>query len=86
MRSGQVLAIVVAQMVVTGNGHRLDTSSHQEIYQHALDLGLTGLEVIAGNENILLLGQLDQSGHKGVLRRAVDVGALWKWIHGGLGN
>jgi len=74
--SGQVLSIVVAQVVVTGNGHRLDASSHQEVHQHALDLRLTGLEVVAGNEDLLLLGQLNESGHKGVLRRAIDVCAL----------
>jgi len=68
----QVLSIVVAEMVVTGNGSELDTSADQEIDQSRLHLGLTRLEIITANESIVLLGKLDGTRDKGVLRGTID--------------
>src|ERR1700730_17473773 len=48
----EVLSIIVAEMVIAGNGSELDTSADQEIDQSRLHLGLTRLEVIATNEGI----------------------------------
>ena len=72
----QVLAVVVAEMVVAGNGGELDTSVDQEVDQSRLHLGLARLEVITADESIVLLGKLDGTGNKGVLGRAVDEGAF----------
>jgi len=68
----QVLAVVVAEMVVRGNRGQLDASVDEEVNQGRLHLGLAGLEVVAANEGAVALGQLDAAGHEGVLRRAVD--------------
>lgn len=68
----QVLAVVVAQVVVAGNGGKLDTSVDQEVNESRLHLGLARLEVITANESTTLLGQLKGTRDKGVLGRAVD--------------
>jgi hypothetical protein len=70
----EVLSIIVAEMVIAGNGSELDTSTDQEIDQCRLHLGLTRLEVIATNEGIVLLGKFNSTGNKGVLGGAVDEG------------
>lgn len=74
----QVLAIVVAQVVVAGNGGQLDTSIDEEIDEGRLHLGLSGLEVVATNEGVVPLGELNGTRNKGVLGRAVDEGGLLK--------
>lgn len=74
----QVLAIVVTEMVVAGNGGQLDTGVDQEVNQSRLHLGLARLEVIATNEGVVLLSELDSAWNKGVLRRAVDEWHLLK--------
>ena len=68
----QVLAVVVAQVVVAGNRGELDTRVDQEVNQSRLHLGLTGLEVITTNEGLALLRQVQSTGNEGVLRRSVD--------------
>ena len=73
---GQVHAIVVAKVVVAGNGGELDTSVDQEIDESRLHLGLARLEVISSNIGALLLGVLDSSGDEGVLGRTVDEGSI----------
>lgn len=75
---GQVLAVVVAEMVVAGNGGQLDTGADEEIDEGRLHLGLAGLEVVTTNVGIVLLGQLDGTRDKGVLGRAVDEGGLFQ--------
>lgn len=72
----QVLAIVVTQVVVAGNGGELDTGVDQEVHQGGLHLGLAGLKVITANEGTMLLSELDSTGNKGVLGRAVDEGSV----------
>lgn len=68
----EVLAIVVAKMVVAGNGGELDTSGDQEVNQGGLHLGLTRLEIITTNEGVVLLSKLNATRDEGVLWGAVD--------------
>jgi hypothetical protein len=70
----EVHAVVVAKMVVAGNGGELDTGVDQEVDQGGLHLSLTRLEVVTTNESIVLLGKLDSTRNEGVLGRAVDEG------------
>jgi hypothetical protein len=68
----EVLAVIVAQVVVRRDGERLDTGVDEELGEDRLDLCLTRLEVVAADERLVLLGELDAAGDKRVLRRAVD--------------
>jgi len=72
----QVLAIIVAKVVVARNGRQLDTGVDQEVDQGRLHLGLAGLEVVAADEGVVPLGEGDGTGHEGVLRGAVDEGGV----------
>lgn len=74
----QVLAVVVAQVVVAGNRRQLDSGIDEEVDKGRLHLSLARLEVITTNECIVLLSQLDSARHEGVLRRAVDEGGSLK--------
>jgi len=58
---GEVLSVVVSQMVVAHDRDWLDSSSDQEIYQHTLVFGLSGFEVVSGNVDSLHLSELDYS-------------------------
>lgn len=69
---GQVLAVVVTQVVVRRDGQRLDTSIDQKLCQNRLDLGLTRLEVVTTDERVMLLSKLDTTGNESVLGRTVD--------------
>ena len=69
----QVLAIVVAQMIVADYGHGFDARPDQKVHQHGLQLGLTGLEVVSGNKHLLLLRQVYTTRNKCVLGRTIDV-------------
>mmetsp|Transcript_10260 Transcript_10260/g.24112 ORF Transcript_10260/g.24112 Transcript_10260/m.24112 type:complete len:461 (+) Transcript_10260:306-1688(+) len=73
LRRLQVLAVVVAQVVVRDDGGRLDAGGHEEVDHDRLHLGLPRLEVIAADHDVVPLGELDHARHEGVLRRAVDV-------------
>jgi len=75
---GQVLTIVVTKVIIGDDGLRLNTGLDEEIDKDGFDLGLARLEVIATNENSLLLGKVDETRNEGVLRRAVDVSAAFK--------
>lgn len=68
----QVLAVIVSEMVVAGNRCQLDAGVDEEVNKSRLHLGLARLEVIAANEGTMLLGQLDGTRDKGILRRTVD--------------
>ena len=72
----QVLAVVVAKVVVASNGGELDTGVDQEVDQGRLHLGLTRLEVITTNEGTTLLSKLQGTGNKSVLGRSVDEGGV----------
>lgn len=70
----QVLAVVVAQVVVAGNGGQLDAGVDEEVDKSRLHLGLARLEVVATNVSVVFLSKLNSTGDKGVLGRAVDEG------------
>lgn len=72
----EVLAVVVAEMVVAGNRRELDAGVDEEVDEGRLHFGLARLEVVAANEGAVLLGELDGAGDKRVLGRAVDKGRL----------
>ena len=74
--SRQVLAVVVAEVVVGGDGEGLDTSVDEELGEDGLELGLAGLEVITTDEGLLALGELDGTRDKGVLGSTVDEGLV----------
>ena len=59
-------------MVVRSNGGQLDAGTNQEVDKRRLHLGLTRLEVIAANESLVLLGELDATRNEGVLGGTVD--------------
>lgn len=71
----QVLAVVVAKVVVRDDGRDLDTGADEEVSEHGLDLGLAGLEVVASDVDLVAAGDLDRAGDEGVLGGAVDEGA-----------
>ena len=70
-RRGEVVPVIVAQVVVGHDGLWLDARIDEKVDQHGLELGLSGFEVVAADENLLLLGQLNASRYKSVLRGAV---------------
>lgn len=72
--SREVLAVVVAEMVVGRDGERLDARIDEELCEDGLELGLTRLEVVTTDERLVLLGQLDDTRDKGVLGGTVDKG------------
>ena len=74
----QVVAVVVAQVVVGRDRGQLDAGVDEEVGQGGLHLGLAGLEVVAADEGTVALGKLDGAGHEGVLGRAVDEGSALK--------
>lgn len=68
----QVLAIVVAEMVVGSNGGQLDTSRDEEVNEGGLHLCLAGFEVVAADEGLVLVGEFYAAWDEGVLGRSVD--------------
>lgn len=74
----KVHSVVVAKVVVTGNGGELDTSVDQKVNKGRLHLSLARLEVITTNECSVLLSHLDDTRNKGVLRRSVDERSILK--------
>lgn len=68
----QVVAVVVAEMVVGGDGERLDTGVDQELGEDGLELGLTRLQVITADEGLVTLGELNASRNESVLGTTVD--------------
>lgn len=74
----QVHSVVVAQVVVRSDGQGLDAGIDKEVDEHRLELGLTALEVVAADEDTVTLGEIDQTGNKGVLRAAVDKGGSFE--------
>lgn len=68
----QILAVVVAQMVIASDGSELDASVDQEVNESRFHLGLARLEVITTNESALFLCKVNRTGNKGVLRGTVN--------------
>ncbi len=73
---GEVLAVVVAEVVVGGDGDGLDAGVDEVLGEDGLDLGLTALEVVTGDVDVLTLGELDDTGEESVLGRTVDEGGV----------
>jgi len=70
----QVLAVVVAEMVIAGNGGELDAGVDKEVNKGRLHLGLARLEVVTTDEGAMAVGELNGAGNEGVLGGAVDEG------------
>lgn len=75
---GQVLAVVVAEVVVGCNGGELDAGVDEEVDEGRLHFGLAGFEVVAAEEGSVLFGELDAAGNECVLRRSVDEGGAFE--------
>ena len=58
-------------------GADLDSCRDEEVNEDRFDLSLSGLEVVSSQKHLLLLGQLHHTGNKRVLRRPIDISALW---------
>mmetsp|Transcript_7138 Transcript_7138/g.18558 ORF Transcript_7138/g.18558 Transcript_7138/m.18558 type:complete len:292 (+) Transcript_7138:618-1493(+) len=89
----EVLAIVVAKVVVRDDRRRLDSRRDEEVDHDRLHLRLARFEVVSTDHHIVLLRKLDHARHESVLRRAVDVRAALqdrrdrkdgRWCHFGL--
>jgi len=74
----EVLSIIVSEMVVGRDRKWLDTGINQEFSQDGFNLGLTRLEIVSTDESLVLLGELDGTGDKGVLRSTVDIGTTFE--------
>ena len=70
--SRQVVTVVIAEMVVRGDGKGLDASVDEELGEDGLELGLAGLQVVATDEGVVALSKLDDTRNKGVLGSAID--------------
>src|ERR1700761_1111078 len=57
----EVLAVVVAEVVVARNGGNLDARVDEEIDQGRLHLSLARLEIVASNKGGVFLGELDRA-------------------------
>mmetsp|Transcript_4553 Transcript_4553/g.11473 ORF Transcript_4553/g.11473 Transcript_4553/m.11473 type:complete len:494 (+) Transcript_4553:426-1907(+) len=68
----EVLPVVVPQVVVRDDGHRLNARGDEEVDHDALHLRLSRLEIVPRNEHPLLPRELDHPRHERVLRRSVD--------------
>jgi len=64
---GEVLAVVVSQMVVAGDGGELDAGADEEVDESRLHLGLARLEVVATDKSVVLLGEVNGTRDEGVL-------------------
>jgi len=74
----QVLAVVVAEVVVGRDARELDTGGDEEVDEGGLHLGLAGLEVVAADEGGVARGEVDAAGDEGVLGGAVDEGDVFE--------
>lgn len=69
----EVLSVVVPEVVVGHDCGGSDPRADEKVDEHGLDLCLSALEVVAGDEDALSFGELDDARDERVLRRAVDV-------------
>lgn len=63
----QVVPIVVTKVVVGRDGEWLDTSIHEELGKHGLELGLARLEIVATDEGLFGPRELDDTKDDGDL-------------------
>ena len=71
---GQVVPVVVPEVVVRRDRERLDARVDEELGEDGLELRLARLEVVASDERLEALRELDDTRDKGVLGRTVDEG------------
>jgi len=71
---GKIASVVVTEMVVGGDGERLDASVHQELGEDGLELGLTRLKIVTSNEGTVALRKLNGARNKSILGSSVDEG------------
>jgi hypothetical protein len=74
----EVLAIIVAKMVVACNGCQLDAGVDQEVYKSRFHLCLARFEVVTADERAMPLSELDCTRNKSVLRRTIDEGCVFQ--------
>lgn len=74
----QVLSVVVTQVVVADDGGRLESCGDEEVNHDRLHLGLTTLEVVSSDGDVVVNGEVDNSGHERVLWASVDVRASFE--------
>jgi hypothetical protein len=72
--SRQVVTIIVSEMVVGGDGERLDTRVDEEFGKDRLEFGLARLQIVTSDERLMTFSEVDDTGNKGVLRSTVDKG------------
>lgn len=72
LRRGEVLAVVVAEVVVRGDGGQLNAGADQEVDKGGLHLCLAGLEVVTADESGVLRSELNAARDEGVLRGTVN--------------
>jgi hypothetical protein len=68
----KVAPVIVAEMVVRGDTEGLDSSIDEELGEDRLELRLPALQVVAAEERLVELSQLDAPRDEGVMRSTVD--------------
>mmetsp|Transcript_23076 Transcript_23076/g.39650 ORF Transcript_23076/g.39650 Transcript_23076/m.39650 type:complete len:237 (+) Transcript_23076:617-1327(+) len=71
----EVLAIVVAEVVVAHDRHGLDTSLNEKIHQNRLEFSLAGLKVVSSDDHVMTNSQFNGSRNKCILRASIDIRA-----------
>lgn len=74
----QVLAVIVAEVVVTRDRRKPDACVDEEINQRRLHLCLSRFEVVTADEGTMLRGKFNGTWYECVLRRAIDERHLFK--------
>ena len=68
----EVHAVIVAKVVIAGNGRELDAGIDHEVDKCRLHFGLTRFEIVSTDKSTMLLREVDGSRNKGILGRTVD--------------
>ena len=63
----QVLAVVIAKVVVASDRDQLDAGVDEKIHESGFHFCLARFEIISPNEGSMLLGKLNGPRHKSVL-------------------
>jgi hypothetical protein len=79
----QVLPVVVPEVVIGDDGEGLDPGPDEVVGQGGLVLGLSRLEVVSDDEDVVAPGELDDPRDQSVLGGPVDEGAAFEDRGGG---
>mmetsp|Transcript_23187 Transcript_23187/g.43878 ORF Transcript_23187/g.43878 Transcript_23187/m.43878 type:complete len:575 (-) Transcript_23187:124-1848(-) len=82
-RSAEVLTVVITEVIVGNDAHGLNPGGNEEVDHDGLHLGLSRLEIVPGDEHLLLTCQFDNSRHERILRRSVDEGSSLEYTRHG---